>query len=283
MIKKNLTRVVILGSDSFIAKSLINRLIIDKKDIKIIKISRKEIDFANKNECSKLSDIILDNDSIFFVAAKAPVKDTEMMVYNIRMCQNICDAIINKNFSHITYVSSDAVYSDSEKKINEMSSAEPSSLHGLMHLSREKILESYFYDRLCIIRPTLVYGINDPHGGYGPNKFIKNAKNNIDINLFGQGEERRDHVYVEDVANISLRLIEDKYIGKINITSGTLYSFLEIAEFIIKRFKNKININFLKRNGPMPHNGYRAFDNKKINLIYKDFEYKLLNDWISEQ
>jgi len=276
--KKRVSRVVILGSKSFIAKSLINNL--KKKNIEIVEVSRVNVDFSNKLNSNKLKDYIQDGDSIFFVAANAPVKNIEMLFENIQICQNICDAIKGRDISHIAYVSSDAVYKDSPNQINEESAAEPNSLHGLMHLTREKILESFFYESLCIIRPTLIYGKDDPHNGYGPNMFIRKANRDEDIDIFGKGEELRDHVWIEDVAEIISRLIRDQYIGKINITSGKAISFLEIANFVKEKYKSTFDINFIERKGPMPHNGYRAFNNDKLNSLYEDFNYKLLKDWI---
>ena len=47
---------------------------------------------------------------------------------------------------------------------------------------------------LAILRPTLIYGAGDPHNGYGPNRFRRLAATGKPIILFGEGEERRDHV-----------------------------------------------------------------------------------------
>ena len=274
---KNIPRLIILGSKSFIAKSIINKL---KKKIEVVEISRDEIDFSNKKSSLKLHNYIHDHDLILFIAAKAPVKNTEMLIYNIQICQNICDVLINYKLDHFSYISSDAVYKDSDEELNEKSPAEPSSLHGLMHLTREKILETYFSEILLIIRPTLIYGDNDPHNGYGPNMFIRRAINKEDINLFGKGEEKRDHVWVEDVAEISSNLINDRYNGIVNITSGKVISFFEIANLIQEKYIS-LKINFLERKLPMPHKGYRAFNNNKIKLLYKDFNFKTFKDWIS--
>ena len=46
----------------------------------------------------------------------------------------------------------------------------------MMHVIRENYLKSLFLKKLCILRPTLIYGEGDPHNGYGPNKFIRLAK-----------------------------------------------------------------------------------------------------------
>ena len=79
-----------------------------------------------------------------------------------------------------------------------------SSLHGLMHLVREKILLNIAKNNLCILRPTLIYGEKDPHNGYGPNQFVRRAMKNFSIELFGKGEEKRDHIWVNDLAHQSI-------------------------------------------------------------------------------
>ena len=68
-----------------------------------------------------------------------------------------------------------------------------------MHLTREAILKDNFNKILCILRPTLIYGPGDTHNGYGPNRFINLALKNKSIPIFGNGEEKRDHIFVEDV------------------------------------------------------------------------------------
>ena len=75
-----------------------------------------------------------------------------------------------------------------------------------MHLCRESMLKE-FKNCLTIIRLTLVYGKNDPHNGYGPNKFSRLLKLNKKIKLFGKGEERRDHISIYDISNIIKKII----------------------------------------------------------------------------
>ena len=177
--------------------------------------------------------------------------------------KNILNALIKKTVSKVIYLSSDAVYSDSMKKLNENSKTNPDNYHGLMHLMREKMLKTIKPKNLCILRPTLVYGDNDPHNGYGPNSFLRLAKN-LPIKLFGNGEELRDHVFIDDVAKIIFLTIINNINGVINIVTGTKISFYEIAKLAIKRVKSNSKIIKIKRKGPMPHNGYRLFDASKL-------------------
>ena len=96
-----------------------------------------------------------------------------------------------------------AVYGDEPLPLSEASAAAPGSLHGAMHLARELAFKAELKAPLAVLRPTLIYGAADPHNGYGPNRFRRLANEGTDIVLFGEGEERRDHVAVDDVAELS--------------------------------------------------------------------------------
>ena len=121
-----------------------------------------------------------------------------MLIKNLDICKNVFEVLKKKKIDYLLYVSSDAVYSDSNKQLTEKSETNPDNLHGFMHLMRESILK-LLNVKLCIVRPTLVYGLSDTHNGYGPNQFIRLAQSNKDISLFGKGEEKRDHIHVNDV------------------------------------------------------------------------------------
>jgi UDP-glucose 4-epimerase len=262
-------RVIILGGNSFVASNFINLL--KKNKIKHLPIFKKNIDLTKKSSIQKLSGILKKNDVLVFISAIAPVKNIKMLIQNLDMCKNVFNVLKNKKIDYLLYVSSDAVYSDSKKPISENSETKPDNLHGFMHLMRENILKLLDI-KLCIVRPTLVYGCNDTHNGYGPNQFIRLAQSKKKISLFGKGEERRDHIHVNDVGNAIYFLINKKYVGTVNLVSGNTISFFKIAQKIKDLYK--VKIKYLKRSGPMPHNGYRAFNNnllKKILLKKNNF------------
>ena len=259
-------RIVILGSNSFIAKSLIKSL--DKTNIKLLLVNRKICDFEKKSSINILSKLINSCDTIVFIAANAPVKNHKMFLSNLLICKNISLSLNDKKDIHLIYISSDAVYSDKKGLIDENSKTEPNSLHGLMHLTREKLLLNLKFTKFTILRPTLVYGLGDPHNGYGPNKFFRDLLNKKKISLFGKGEEKRDHIHIDDVGKIISKVIIKQKTGVLNLVTGRVVSFLEIAKKLLIINNQVIDINFLKRKGKMPHNGYRAFDNKKLKKFY---------------
>ncbi len=280
MSKKNkLNRVVILGANSFIGKAIVKKF--KNKNIRSVLVTRKKVDLEKKQSIKKLKQILKKGDTIIFIAALAPVKNIEMLNQNLMMCQNIIEALKIKKPNHLIYISSDAVYSDSKKKINEKSETSPSSFHGFMHLIRENMLNEI--DCLkSFVRPTLVFGSDDPHNGYGPNKFIRYAQNDEQVVLFGKGEERRDHIHVDNVAEIVFYSAIKKISGIINAVSGNAISFYEIAKNLKKIYPNLI-IKTSKRKGPMPHNGYRAFDNKLLKKKFTNISIIKLSDWIKKK
>ena len=277
--KKKLNRVVILGANSFIGKAITKKFI--SQNIKPVLVTRKNADLEKKQSFNKLKKILKKDDTIIFIAAVAPVKNIEMLNQNLLICKNIIESLKIKKPNHVIYLSSDAVYSNSKNKINEKSETTPESFHGFMHLIRENMLKELNCKK-TFVRPTLVYGSDDPHNGYGPNKFIRCAQNNEEIFLFGKGEERRDHIHVENVADIVSTVAIKKIDGIINAVSGNVISFNEIAKNLKKIYPNLV-IKNLKRNGPMPHNGYRAFDNKLLKKYFPKLYLIKLSDWIKNK
>jgi len=267
------SRVVLLGTSGIISINLQERL--RKIKTQFIKIGRKVADLRKKSSKDYLKKKIKKNDVIIFIAAEAPVKNKSMFKNNIKICENICSSLVKKNISFLIYLSSDAVYSDLKTKISEKSLTRPMSLHGKMHLRREKILKNKFKDKLCILRPTLIYGQGDSHNGYGPNRFVRLAIKKKNIILFGNGEEKRDHIHINNVTSIIMLCILRKANGILNVASGKVNSFLKIAKLVNKLTRSKKKIQRIERVGAMPHNGYRPF---KISLLKNNLKkIKIIN------
>ena len=263
-------RVVILGSSGIISINLQEEM--KKRFINTLTIGRSTINLKNHNARKLLNRKIKNGDTIVFIAAEAPVKNFKMLINNLKICNNVCNTLQNKKIFHLVYISSDAVYADIKEKITENSKTLPLSLHGLMHLTRESILRSKFNKILCILRPTLICGMGDSHNGYGPNRFIKCALKKKPIKIFGKGEERRDHIFVDDLTKIIVKCIEMKGLGTLNLASGKVHSFKYLARLIINLSKKKSKLIKIKRMGPMPHNGYRPFNIQLLKDNFKDIK-----------
>ncbi len=264
-------RVVIMGAGGFVGRASADRLKAD--GVNVVALTRKEVDLLAADATAKLAAQLTSATTLVVTSALAPVKNTPMLLDNLRMMHAIIEAVKTKPVVHLIYISSDAVYSDSDKPMTESSPAEPGSLHGVMHLAREVMLKNELASiPQAFVRPTLIFGPGDPHNGYGPNRFMRLAKADQEIKLFGEGEERRDHIFIGDVAEIICRCVLHRATGIVNAVSGKVTSFKEIAEMAAARFEPRVKVTATPRVGAMPHNGYRAFDSGLLQKLFQDFK-----------
>ncbi len=260
-----------MGAGGFVGCASVGKLKTDGVDM--VALTRREVDLLAPDAAATLAAQLTPATTLIVTSALAPVKNTPMLLDNLRMMQAVIEAVKAKPVAHLIYISSDAVYADADKPMTEASPAEPGSLHGVMHLAREVMLKNELADiPLAIVRPTLIFGPGDPHNGYGPNRFMRLALEGRDIALFGEGEERRDHIFIGDVAEIVRRVVSHRATGIVNAVSGTVTSFREIAERAAAKFEPRVKITGTPRTSPMPHNGYRAFDTALARRLFPDFE-----------
>ena len=272
-------RVVILGARGFIAGAIRRQL--ENDGITTLAIGRPTMDLLAPEAIERLEEVLTPDDTLIIVSAKAPCKGLSTLRENLLMVETVCAVLQRSPVAHVIYLSSDAVYKDSTEPLTELSCAEPNSLHGVMHLAREVALRQVHSGPLAILRPTLVYGFDDPHNGYGPNLFRRQAAAGNEIVLFGEGEEQRDHVDVGDVAELVRLLVVHRSEGIANAVSGQVASFCELAEFVSQSFPTRVPVRSTLRSGSMPHNGYRAFDNHAVLSAFPSFSPKMWREGLS--
>lgn len=144
----------------------------------------------------------------------------------------------------------------------------------------------------CLIHPTSVYGITKQVQGelvhtvckslnipsvsfryqnvYGPGQSLKNPYTGIlsifsnslrqdhDINIFEDGTESRDFVYIEDVADATILAIENDHCAykAFNVGTGKAVDVMTVAKYLKEFYKSesKINISGNFRLGDIRHN-----------------------------
>jgi UDP-glucose 4-epimerase len=270
------SRVVIVGGGGFVGGAIGARLAADK--VPMLALTRNELDLLKPGASPTLQRLIRADDSVVFVSALAPTRNNAMLIDNLRMAEAVCAALAAQPVAHLTYISSDAVYSDDANPVTEWSCQQPSSLHGAMHLAREIMLRATLKLPLAILRPTLIYGAKDPHNGYGPNRFRRLAAKGEAITLFGEGEEKRDHVYVDDVAALVSAVLQHRSTGTLNIATGRSASFREVADMIAALSSRSVEIRGTPRQNPITH---RHFDITDCLKAFPEFHYIPLRDGLA--
>ncbi|MEM1200062.1 MAG: SDR family oxidoreductase [Pseudomonadota bacterium] len=265
-------RVVIIGAGGFVGGTIMKHLV--AKGVETLGLTRQDVDLMSEDAGARLAGHLQSSDAVVAVSAVAPVKNLEMLKDNLNIISAIAEALKTAPVSHVVNIGSDAIYADSPDALSEASCASPGSHHGIMHLTREVALKEAAGDTpFATLRPTLIYGAADPHNGYGPNRFRRLAAEGQEIVLFGEGEERRDHVWVEDVADLAVRMLMHKSQGALNAATGTVISFRDVAEAVVGQFAEPVPIKGSPRVGAMPHNGYRPFDPAATLSAFPDFAY----------
>jgi nucleoside-diphosphate-sugar epimerase len=246
--------------------------------VPVLLLGRAEVDLLAPEAGEALAGLLRPEDSVVAAAAIVPVKNTAMLVDNMRLVATLVTALTRVPVAHLVNISSDAIYADGPLPLTETSPAAPTSLHGAMHAAREIALRTEVASPQAHLRPTLIYGAKDPHNGYGPNRFRRLAAEGKEIVLFGEGEERRDHVHIDDVAEIVVRALFNRSVGALNIATGSVHSFRDIAGEVAAAADKAVAIKGSPRSGPMPHNGYRPFDITASRRAFPDFNYVPLGE-----
>jgi UDP-glucose 4-epimerase len=273
-------RTVVIGAGGFVGRAIVERL--RAEGAAVLGISREQVDLLAANAAIRLRAMLRPGDAIVAVAARAPCKDLSMLIDNIQITKTMLDAFTLAESSHVINISSDAVYPDEPLPLSETTPTAPSTLHGAMHLAREIAFTASVKAPLAILRPTLLYGASDPHNGYGPNRFRRLANAGEDIVLFGEGEERRDHVFVEDLAELVSGVLKRRSRGVLNVATGVVHSFRDIAERAAALAGQPVTIVGSPRLGAIPHNGYRPFATEVVREAFPDFRYTALADGMAK-
>lgn len=257
-------RVVLLGANGFVGQALARHLA--ATGISAVAFGRDKIDLTADAAADRLVKELRPDDVVVFLAALTPDKGRGVspFVANLKMAAAVCTAFEQVTPAHVIYISSDAVYPFRIGLINEDSAAEPTDLYGAMHISREIMVRQATKAPVAILRPTLIYGAHDTHNSYGPNRLRRMARKDGRITLFGEGEETRDHICVDDVVMLIDLVIRHRSAGILNLATGRSVSFAELAKLVGQHF-GSVEIVGTPRQNPVTH---RAFD---VTALYQSF------------
>ena len=180
---------------------------------------------------------------------------------------------------------------------NEVSKIEPQSIYGISKYNQEQlflIAGKSLNIPAVAFRYQNVYGpgqsLSNPYTGI-LSIFSTQIKNNNDINIFEDGKESRDFVYIDDVVNATILGLENEKANyqSYNVGYGKPVTVLEIANKLIELYHSEVNVkvtgNF--RLGDIRHN-FADLQKIKKDLSYTpsvSFEKGISNftKWVNTQ
>jgi nucleoside-diphosphate-sugar epimerase len=191
--------------------------------------------------------------------------------HSFRTLENALDYSKNQ-IEHFIYFSSSMVYGNfNEKVVSENSVCEPIGIYGALKFSGEKLVIAYnqvFDLPYSIIRPSALYGERCISRRVGQ-IFIENAIQKKPIIIDGDGSDKLDFTYINDLIDGIVKIINNKNsINQIfNITHGNGRSIKDLIDILKKNFEN-IKTEYRKKDKLMPERGTLSINKAKKLINY---------------
>lgn len=238
-------KILVTGGSGFIGTHLIKKLlglraIVDNFDLSL------GLDIQNSKQLGMY--IKKEYDVVFHLAGfsgsaisnKDQVKSFKInSLATVRLCELIC------NYSPKTKLvlsSSRLEYGNPQYlPVDENHATIPTSAYGLSKLAATQMAMVNHLNndlRVTIFRTSNVYGPhpNGKFSGYNViNHFIDLATRNKTLTIYGQGEQERDYLYIDDMIEAFLLTLNSRPKGQIyNLGYGHAIKFKDMAKLIIK-------------------------------------------------
>lgn len=284
-------RVLITGGAGFIGSCIAEELLKNEGNEVIIvdNLVTGKVDNIPKGSVFYKADIRENLDEIFTAerpdyvihqAAQVSVsKSLENPVYdgdeNIVGTINLLETCVRHKTKKFIFASTAALYGNPQYlPVDEKHPVSPISPYGLSKLCAESYLKLYsrlYGIRYTILRYANVYGYRqDVNGEAGVVAiFIEKLLNGETVNIYGDGLQTRDFVFVKDVARANIAALEQGDNTTLNISSHSKQSVLDLVHKLSELQKTNILLTFLKeRPGDIKHS-VLSNEKAKTNLSWE--------------
>jgi UDP-glucose 4-epimerase len=256
-------RVLVTGATGFIGSHLCLRLLdlgmevhgLDDlsrgslKRAKILENSGMSLHKADVRDWATVHEVLheVKPDAVIHLAALISVEESIRMpeLYmevNAEGTRNIVRAASNVGSGRLIYASSAAVYGNPIRlPIAEDHPTSPLSPYGLSKLMGERYVTSEFIGREkpVILRIFNVYGPGqNPEYAGVITKFMERLSQGDPPIIFGDGEQTRDFIHVDDVVEAFIRSLDTPLneTAVLNVGSGRPFKIIELARMMIRLY-----------------------------------------------
>ncbi len=245
-----------------------------------------EADICNTNLYELTSDI----DYIFHLAAMASVplsveKPIECNEVNVGATVKLLKSAVKNDVEKIVFSSSSAVYGENKNMpLKETEPPMPTSPYASSKAACELYLKSFYESyglNYTALRYFNVFGPkqdkNSQYAAVIPN-FISAILEGNQAEIYGDGEQTRDFVYVGDIVRANISACKSDYNGIVNIASGEKLTVNRLYEIVKKTLGSDLEPKYLpERPGDIKHSLADTSNMKNINLNIdsKDFKKQL--------
>lgn len=295
-------KAIVLGAGGFIGSHLVKRLKNEGCWVRGVDINYPEFsptvadefiigDLRNLDVVNKA--ILKDADEVYQLAADmggagyifTGEHDADVMSNSVLINLNTARVAVQKNVKAVFYSSSACIY----PKHNQMDPAnplcseqsaypaDPDSEYGWEKLFSERLFLSYRRNYNLNVKIARYHNVYGPESNWNNGKEkvpaalcrkIAMAENNGTIDIWGDGNQTRSFLYIDDCIDATIKLIRSDKTAVYNIGSEEMISINEFAKLIMNIANKQLTINNIS--GPEGVRG-RCSNNS---LIYSDLNWK---------
>ena len=262
--------VLVTGGNGFIGSHVVDFLVKKKYNVTTFDLSppiRKNVKFIKGNILDKncLQFALKNIDFVFHLAAVSDINKVRAIPVktintNILGTTYLLEASRNKNVKRFIFASS--VYSFGTT----------GNLYTTSKISSELLIKNYrllFGQNFTILRYSTAYGPRSREVD-AVSIFVERALKNLDIVIFGDGQQKRNYLHVEDLAKGSMMALKQKTKNKIiTLASKNNIKMFDLARTIVRLTKSNSKIRFNKKN--------KRFDDFTSNYSYKNNNEGIIN------
>jgi nucleoside-diphosphate-sugar epimerase len=192
--------------------------------------------------------------------------------HSLRTLENALDFSRDRK-PHFIYFSSSMVYGNFVSgTVTEETHCEPLGIYGALKFSGEKMVIAYnqvFGLPYTIMRPSALYGERCVSRRVGQ-VFIENAIQGLDLQISGDGSDRLDFTYIDDVIQGVVKAIERPEARNqvFNLTFGGSRSISQMVDILRGEFRG-ITVKSTPKDKLMPDRGTLSIDKARKLLGYE--------------
>ena len=246
--------VAVTGGTGFIGGHLISRLQEGNIDVRTL-IRHNEVpvtygqNITGDLETGEGLEELLDGvDMVINLVGKMQPPFKDLVSLNAIVLDNLCQIAIKKGVKKLIHISTAGVYGipRNNRPFIEKDIPMPDTLYGLSKLLGEQIIS--FYQRsfklpIIILRPSNIYGPGSDHGVVY--NLIKSQKEIGKVIIHGNGTQKRDFLYVEDMVDAIIKCLDyDSSWGIFNISTNEPKDLNELVATLGKVLEVDIKVEY---------------------------------------
>lgn len=238
--------IALIGGSGFIGTRLGTRLKAAGTDFKILDILKSDAfeeiwQHADVTDLDSLRKSLQDCTTIINLAAEHKDNVTPRSLYddvNVKGASNVCRVADELGIKKIIFTSSVAVYGLPKHETDESGDFNYFNDYGRTKLLAEKEYDQWYARgggrSLLVLRPTVVFGEGNRGNVYNLLRQITSGK----FLMIGDGENRKSMVYVENIAALLERLLEEEGYFLSNVVDKPDFTMNELVREVNKIMKN---------------------------------------------